>query len=123
MQKASQAVAHFLSKAILDMGPFELFTDGSDIPVFAWRLKEGYTSNWNLYDLSRQLRTFGWQVPAYPLPPDIEEVTIMRIAVRNGISMDLAQLFLMNLKQAVSYLDSMDGPIPHDTKHNNGFHH
>lgn len=123
VQKASQAVAHFLSKAILNMGPFELFTDGSDIPVFAWGLKEGYTSNWNLYDLSRQLRTFGWQVPAYPLPPDMEEVTIMRIVVRNGFSMDLAQLFLMNLKQAVSYLDSMDGPIPHDTKHDNGFHH
>lgn len=123
VQKASQAVAHLLSKAILDIGPFELLTDGSDIPVFAWRLKEGYTSNWNLYDLSRQLRTFGWQVPAYPLPPDMEEVTIMRIVVRNGFSMDLAHLFLMNLKQAVSYLDSLDGPIPHDTKHDNGFHH
>lgn len=123
VQKASQAVAHFLSKAILDMGPFELFTDGSDIPVFAWRLKEGYTSKWNLYDLSRQFRTFGWQVPAYPLPPDMEQVTIMRIVIRNGFSMDLAQLFLMNLKQAVLYLDSMDRPIPHDTKHDNGFHH
>ena len=123
VQKASQAVAHFLSKAIRDMGPFELFTDGSDIPVFAWRLKEGYTSNWNLYDLSRQLRTFGWQVPAYPLPPDMEDVTIMRVVVRNGFSMDLAHLFLMNFKQAVSFLNSLDGPIPHDTKYDNGFHH
>ncbi|WML42147.1 glutamate decarboxylase [Neobacillus sp. OS1-2] len=123
VQKASQAVAQFLSREIKGMGPFELITDGSDIPVFAWRLKDGYTSKWNLYDLSRQLRTFGWQVPAYPLPPDMEDVTIMRIVVRNGFSMDLGHLFLMNLKQTVAFLDALDGAIPHDTKHDNGFHH
>ncbi|PWT97992.1 MAG: glutamate decarboxylase [Bacteroidetes bacterium] len=123
VQKASQAVAQFLSKEIAGMGHFELYTEGSDIPVLSWRLKEGYTTNWNLYDLSRQLRTFGWQVPAYPLPPDMENVTIMRVVVRNGFSMDLAYLFLMDLKQAVSYMDSLDGPIPHDTKYDNGFHH
>ncbi|NRD79617.1 glutamate decarboxylase [Bacillus sp. BRMEA1] len=123
VQKACQEVAHFLSKEIQAMGAFELMTDGSDIPVFAWKMKEGHTSNWNLYDLSRQLRTFGWQVPAYPLPPKMEEITIMRVVVRNGFSMDLAHLFLMNLKQAVSFLDSLDGPMPHDTKCDNGFHH
>jgi glutamate decarboxylase len=123
VQKMSQNVAHFLSAQIRTMGPFELYTDGSDIPVFAWRLKEGYTEKWNLYDLSRQLRTFGWQVPAYPLPPDMEEITIMRVVVRNGFSMDLAHLFLMNLKHAVEFLDSLDGPMPHETKATNGFHH
>ena len=111
VQKASQAVANFLAKAIQHMGPFELFTDGSDIPVLSWRLKEGYTANWDLYDLSRQLRTYGWQVPAYPLPPNMEDVTIMRIVVRNGFSMEMAQFFLMNLMQAVSFLDSQVGPI------------
>ncbi|MEI4831660.1 glutamate decarboxylase [Bacillus sp. FJAT-53711] len=123
VQRVSQKVALFLSKAIQKMEPFELLSDGSDIPVFAWRLKDGYTLNWNLYDLSRQLRVFGWQVPAYPLPPDMEEVTIMRVVVRNGFSMDLAHLFLGNLKQAVAFLDSLDGPMPHDTKCDNGFHH
>jgi glutamate decarboxylase len=122
VQKASQAVAHFLSKAIQEMGPFQLFTDGTDIPVLSWRLKEGYTSKWNLYDLSRQLRTYGWQVPAYPLPPNMENVTIMRVVVRNGFSMELAQYFLMNLLQAVAFLDSLDAPINH-TKGVNSFHH
>ncbi|MCF8565597.1 glutamate decarboxylase [Alicyclobacillus tolerans] len=123
VQKYSQSVAHFLSAQIQNTGPFELLTDGSDIPVFAWRLKDGYTSNWNLYDLSKQLRTYGWQVPAYPMPADMEDVTIMRVVVRNGFSMDLAHLFLMNLQQAVAFLDSLDGPMPHETKKDNGFHH
>ncbi|WP_274432292.1 glutamate decarboxylase [Alicyclobacillus sp. ALC3] len=123
VQKASQSVAQFLSAEISKMGPFELLSDGSDIPVFAWQLKSGHTPNWNLYDLSSQLRMYGWQVPAYPMPPGMEEVTIMRVVVRNGFSMDLAHLFLMNFQQAVTFLESLDGPIPHATKKDNGFHH
>lgn len=115
VQRASQSVAHFLSKAIQTIGPFEVLTDGSDIPVLTWRLKEGFTSNWDLHNLSDHLLSFGWQVPAYPLPPDMEDITIMRIVVRNGFSMDLAHLFLKNLKQAVSFLDSLENPIPHFT--------
>ncbi|WP_313428683.1 glutamate decarboxylase [Siminovitchia terrae] len=115
VQRNSQLVARFLSNAIKTMGPFEVLTDGSDIPVLTWRLKEGYTSNWNLYNLSNQLLTFGWQVPAYPLPPDMENVTIMRVVVRNGFSMNLAHMFLKNFKQAVSSLDSLESPIPDHT--------
>ncbi|WP_066070205.1 glutamate decarboxylase [Neobacillus soli] len=123
VQKTSQSVARFLSRMIQTIGPFEVLTDGSDIPVLTWRLKEGYTSNWNLYNLSRQLLTFGWQVPAYPLPPNMESVTIMRVVVRNEFSMNMAQLFLNNLKQAFLFLDSLDSPIPHDTNCDISFHH
>lgn len=123
VQKSSQEVAHFLSRAVKDMGLFDLFTDGSDIPVFAWRLKAGHTANWDLYDLSRKLREYGWQVPAYPLPADMTDVTIMRVVVRNGFSMDLAHLFLEDLKQSVAYLESLDGPMPHTKESHASFHH
>ena len=118
-----RSVAHFLSNAIQTMGPFEILTDGSDIPVLTWRQKEGFTSNWDLHNLSDQLLKFGWQVPAYSLPPDMENVTIMRVVVRNGFSMNLAHLFLMNLKQAVSFLNSLESPIPHDTNHDISIRH
>lgn len=114
VQRASQSVAHFLSNAIQTMGPFEVLTDGSDIPILTWRQKKEFTSNWNLHNLSDQLLTFGWQVPAYSLPPDMENVTIMRVVVRNGFSMNLAHLFLKSLKQAVSFLNSLESPILHD---------
>ncbi|MBY0121744.1 glutamate decarboxylase [Bacillus sp. S/N-304-OC-R1] len=116
VQSASQSVALFLSKAIQEIGPFDIFTNGSDIPVLTFRLKEGYTSIWNLYNLSQQLKRFGWQVPAYSLPPDMENITIMRVVIRNGFSLNMAQLFLINLKQAVTFLDSLDFPIPHDSE-------
>ncbi|OZT11516.1 glutamate decarboxylase [Priestia aryabhattai] len=123
VQKASQETAYFLSEEIGKLDSFEVLSNGSDIPVLAWKLKDGYTDNWTLYDLSRQLRTYGWQVPAYPLPKDMEGITIMRIVVRNGFSRDLAHLLLINLKQAVEFLNSLDRPIKKDSKYDNGFHH
>ncbi|MBS4175077.1 glutamate decarboxylase [Bacillus sp. FJAT-49736] len=123
VQEESLSIANFLSMSIQRLDAFELFTERLDIPVFTWRMKEGYTSKWDLYDLSRQLREFGWQVPAYPLPPDLENVTIMRVVIRNGFTMELANIFLNNLIQSVSYLDALERPIPYDTKNDISFHH
>lgn len=122
IQKTCQSVAKFLCKEIHKLGPFTMLTSGSDIPVITWRMKTAYTSKWNLYDLSRQLRTYGWQVPAYFLPPNLEDMTVMRVVVRNGFSIDLAHLFLMNLKQAVAFLDSSTTGVPDKTT-DSGFHH
>jgi len=44
------------------MGPFELWNDASDIPVFAWVLKPESSRNWTLYDLSDRMRMRGWQI-------------------------------------------------------------
>lgn len=123
VQKESQKVAHFLSRSIKELGMFDLLTDGSDIPVFAWHLRESNPSNWNLYDLSHKLQEYGWQVPAYPLPAEMTDVTIMRVVVRNGFSMDLAHLFLADLKQSVAFLNSLDGPMPHTDQTSTAFHH
>ncbi|WP_157273082.1 glutamate decarboxylase [Neobacillus bataviensis] len=48
VQRVSQSVAHFLSNEIQTIEPFDVLTNGSDIPVLTWRLKEGFTSNWDL---------------------------------------------------------------------------
>ena len=124
VQKACQDVALHMSAAIAKMSAFTLFTDGSDIPVFAWQLTEGYTNTWDLHDLSERLRHHGWQVPAYPMPADIEDVTVMRVVVRNGLSMDLADLFLEDLGRSIDYLDRLTGPMPKESDApTSSFHH
>ncbi len=114
-------VALYVSGQIGAMGPFELVSDGSDIPVFAWRLKEGHTSNWTLYNLSDKLRARGWQVPAYPLPEDMQDVTVQRIVVRRG-RRAVARDFLEDFRACVEYLDGLDGPIPVE-RPGSAFHH
>src|SRR2546430_17059371 len=74
------------------MGPFELLTDGGDLPVFAFRLRG--PASYTVFDLSERLRPRGWLVPAYTFPADLQDVAVLRIVVRNGFRMDLADLFL-----------------------------
>jgi glutamate decarboxylase len=122
VQATSRDVALYLSSEIGAMDAFTLWSDGSDIPVFAWQLTEGYTDKWNLKHLSERLRMNGWLVPAYPLPDGLSEVTVQRIVVRNGFTRDLASSFLADLTKAVEYLDSLTSPMPMD-KQPEGFHH
>ncbi len=123
VQKTCQDVAHFLAHKIGDMPMFELLTDGSDIPVFAWRLVPGVTQKWDLHALSHMLRERGWQVPAYPLPASLQDITIMRVVVRNSFSMDMAQLFLDDLRRSVSTLESLSHPYPSPSSGSHHFHH
>ncbi|MBO0895621.1 MULTISPECIES: glutamate decarboxylase [Arthrobacter] len=122
IQQACQDVAVYLSSGISEMGPFELWNDGTDIPVFAWRLKEGHTDKWTLYDLAERLRTRGWLVPAYPMPSNLEKLTVERIVVRNGLSMDLADSLLEDIRKETEYLDRLESPMPQESAQP-GFHH
>ncbi len=122
VQSATRDVAKYLSGQVGTMAPFELWNDGSDIPVFAWRLKPGYTSKWTLYNLSDRLRGHGWLVPAYPMPDNLSDLTVQRIVVRNGLSQNLARDFITDLRDCVGYLDALESSIPAEAAHP-GFHH
>jgi glutamate decarboxylase len=112
VQGVSQKVAMHLSEKIGAMSPFELVSDGSDIPVFAWRLADDFSGGWTLTHLSEALRYYGWQVPAYPMPAAIDDVEVMRIVVRIGMGMDLADKFLVDLAAAIDDLNSLAGATP-----------
>jgi glutamate decarboxylase len=98
VQQACQDVALHVSSQVASMGPFELLSDGSELPVFAFRISDpgaGFT----VFDLSERLRTRGWLVPAYTFPEDLQDMAVLRIVVRNGFSRDLADLFLADLRR------------------------
>jgi glutamate decarboxylase len=120
VQQTAMDVAQYLAKGIAEMGPFELWNDASDIPVFAWMLKADKNRNWTLYDLSDRLRMRGWQIPAYPMPDNLVNITVQRIVVRNGLSMDLAGRLLDEIKTEVSYLNSINVKT---TAKSSGFRH
>ena len=122
IQQECQDVAMYISKGISEIGPFDLWSDGSDIPVFAWQLKPGYTDKWNLYHLSDRLRMKGWLVPAYPMPDNMSDRTVQRIVVRNGLSRDLADDLLDDIREETAWLDALDTPMPTQGQ-KPGFHH
>lgn len=84
---------------------FEVISDGSGIPVVAARLvrDRGYTE----FDVSHELRTFGWQVPAYTMPDNATDVSVLRIVVREGLSADLARALHDDTRTALATLDKL----------------
>jgi glutamate decarboxylase len=104
VQQTCQDIALHLSGEIAKIGPFELLTEGRDLPVFAFKLRDDVTG-YSVFDLSERLRMRGWQVPAYTFPADLAGTAVMRIVVRNGFSTDLANLLLADLRKHVQILE------------------
>src|SRR5690625_7460674 len=82
-QSACYYTAKYLSQEINKMGPFEVLFDGDrskGIPAMSWTIKDEYKDkvNFTLYDFADRLRVRGWQVPAYPLPADRDDLVIQR---------------------------------------------
>jgi len=122
IQQACRDVALYTSARVAEIGPYELLSDGSQLPVFFFRLKPE-VSNYTVYDVSAKMRERGWQVPAYSLPADLTEVSGLRVVVRNGFGRDLADLFLDDLRRATEFLESLPARLPHDPSHTESFRH
>jgi glutamate decarboxylase len=104
-------VARYISGGIDKMGPYRLLSDGSDLPVFAFTLKPE-VENYTVFDVSDRLRQAGWLVPAYSFPPNREDLSVLRIVVRAGMTYDMADRLLDVLKEHTEFLESLDRPMP-----------
>ena len=106
------------SGRVAALGPFELISDGSAIPVFSFRLVN--SAPYTVFDVSERLRTEGWQVPAYTMPEAATDEAIMRVVIREGFSYDLADDLLAALRSATDYLTANPPRIstaPHGFSH------
>ena len=120
IQQTSRDVARYAADAIAAMGPFKLITDGSELPVFAFTLADPSVP-YTVFDVSERLRDRGWLVPAYTFPANREDLAALRIVVRNGISRDMIDLLLVDLRRHVEYLEQLTAPLP--LTEGQGFHH
>ena len=78
--------------------------------LFIWKLKNDSSRKWTLYDLSDALHAQGWQVPAYTMPKNMEDVVIMRVVVRQGTGKDLADLLVKDIKTNIAQLNQLQEP-------------
>jgi glutamate decarboxylase len=111
VQHVSSAVAQHIAAEVAAMGPYRLITDGSELPVFAFAVGPE-VENYTVFDVSDRMRERGWLVPAYTFPENRTDLSVLRVVVRAGMTRDMADLFLADLRAQTDWLESLDGPLP-----------
>jgi glutamate decarboxylase len=111
VQRSSNRIARHIANRIAAIGPYRLITDGSDLPVVAFTLAPEVT-NYTVFDVSARLREFGWLVPAYTFPKNREDLSVLRVVVRAGLTTDMADLFLADLRKQTALLESLESAMP-----------
>ncbi len=126
IHKACYETAKYIAGEIEKLGPFEIIYNGemdAGIPALCWKMKDGVDPGFSLYDFADRLRTRGWQVPAYSLPPNRQDFSIQRILVRHGVSRDLGSLLVDDMRRAIDYFKHHPVHTPMRADEASGFHH
>jgi glutamate decarboxylase len=121
VQGYARDVATSLSARIAELGPFDLITRGDELPVFAFRLRDGI-ENFTVFDVSNALRERGWLLPAYTFPKNREDLAALRVVVKRGFSHDLADLLVADIERQLPRLQKQSAPV-HDAETATSFHH
>jgi glutamate decarboxylase len=118
--------AQYIGDEIAKSGPFDVIYRGTadaGIPAVCWKLKDGVDPGYSLYDLADRLRAQGWQVPAYSLPANCDDLVIQRVLVRHGVSRDLGSLLVDDFRQALDFFAKHPVQTPLSNEEASGFHH
>jgi glutamate decarboxylase len=109
IMQAMQENARVLAEKLKELGMFELIGDGEEqLPLVAFRL-DGQQS-YDEFDIAWQLSAErGWMVPAYTLPPNAQDVTIMRALVKQTMSREHVDTLARDLLEACETLGRKGG--------------
>lgn len=102
VHNACYATAQHLAAEIKTLGPFEIIYGGdpqTGIPCVCWRIGDGEDPGFNLFDLADRLR------------------------VRHGVSRDLADLLLEDIRGAIDHLQRHPASTSLTSQEASGFHH
>lgn len=105
VHERTRRIAMYISSVVKDTGYFDIYNDGSGLPLVCYSLKKDAKVKWSLYDLADRLQMKGWQIPAYPLPADMEDVVIQRFVFKADFSQRLAEELAEDFEEAINQLN------------------
>jgi glutamate decarboxylase len=105
-----QANAEALTARIEEIGRFQIIGAGEEtLPLVAFNLAEEHP--YDEFDIAFQLAAErGWMLPAYTMPPNAENVKMMRALVKLNLSRSLVDTLDQDIAHAVETLEEK-GPV------------
>lgn len=124
VQQNSMDIARYCHTQIGKMPCFRNYAKEVVNPLFIWMMDPEYDkkAKWTLFDLQASLQQSGWMVPAYTMPKNIDNLIVMRIVVRQGMSRDMADMLLGDIRNAVAEFEKLQYPTPSRIKYENKEH-
>ena len=103
------------------------------IPAVSWTLRDDAGGGYSLFDLSERLRARGWQVAAYSMVPNITDMTVMRVLIRHGATLDFGNALIDDIRRSIEYFrthpvskpmtEEEGGSHNHDAHQKHRLHH
>jgi glutamate decarboxylase len=109
VMEAMQQNAGALADKLWASGDFELIGDGAEqLPLVAFKLAG--EKDYDEFDLSWQLSAErGWMLPAYTMPPNAEDVKVLRALVKQTLSREQIDRLAADVEQACATLEKKGG--------------
>ena len=109
VMKHMQENARALAEKLQAIGKFELIgADEEQLPLVAFQLTGD--QSYNEFDIAWQLSAErGWMVPAYTLPPNAQDITIMRALVKETLSREHVDTLARDIEEACATLEKKGG--------------
>ncbi|MEG1621793.1 MAG: glutamate decarboxylase [Alistipes sp.] len=121
VQQNSMDVAEYCHREIGKMKCFTNYAKTLSNPLFIWYMNEAYDkkAKWTLFDLQAVLQQSGWMVPAYTMPKNLDKMIVMRIVARQGMSRDMADMLLGDIRNAIAGFEELQYPTQSRIKYEN----
>lgn len=97
--------ARVLKEGIEKTGRFDIVSKDVGVPLVAFSLKD--SSKYTVFQISENLRRFGWIVPAYTMPPDAQRIAVLRVVIREDFSRTLAERLVTDIDRVVKEMEEV----------------
>jgi glutamate decarboxylase len=94
--------AKYLASKLYNSGKFEIINKNILFPLVIVMLKN---CDFRAFQLSDKLREKGWIIPAYTLPPNAEDITVLRLVIKENFSRDMADMLINDIMEAIKKLE------------------
>ncbi|KAL8158808.1 hypothetical protein V2J09_000345 [Rumex salicifolius] len=98
-----------LKQGLENTGKFNIISKETGVPLVAFSLKDH--SFHTEFEISDMLRRYGWIVPAYTMPADIQHVTVLRVVIREDFSRTLAERLVKDVEKVLEELDTLPARV------------
>jgi len=97
-------ISHYITDQLIQMNAFNILSKKDALPVVCVALKGKH--NFTVSNIPEKMRERGWIIPAYTMPPNAEEIEVLRIVIREGFNRDMADILIQDFKNTLNYFNT-----------------